>query len=127
MLERGVPIDGVGLQMHLSLDNPPKPEDVAANISRLNKLGLEVQITELDVKIHGNPSRSQVKEQARIYAELLKICLKAKRCSAFIMWGFTDAHSSVADLSDGYDSALIFNKQYRPKPAYRSLDGVLRN
>ncbi|WP_446361584.1 hypothetical protein [Coleofasciculus sp. G2-EDA-02] len=31
MLERNVPIHGVGLQMHKSIKNPPKPEDVTAN------------------------------------------------------------------------------------------------
>jgi len=51
LLERGVPIHGVGLQMHVSLEEPPNPQDVAANIKRLNDLGLEVHITEMDVRI----------------------------------------------------------------------------
>lgn len=49
LLEEGVPIHGVGLQMHVSLENPSNPQEVAANIKRLNDLGLEVHITEMDV------------------------------------------------------------------------------
>ncbi|MDW8049331.1 MAG: endo-1,4-beta-xylanase, partial [Nitrososphaerota archaeon] len=45
LLEKGVPIHGVGLQMHISADSPPSPQSVAANIRRLNNLGLEVHIT----------------------------------------------------------------------------------
>lgn len=39
----GVPIDSVGLQMHISVDQHPDPADVAANIKALGELGLKVQ------------------------------------------------------------------------------------
>lgn len=48
MLDRGVPIDGVGLQMH-ALHDPVDPDSVAENIERFKDLGLEVEITEMDV------------------------------------------------------------------------------
>jgi len=51
MLARGVPIRGVGRQMHVSLNDGPRPADVAANMRRLAALGLEIQITEMDVRI----------------------------------------------------------------------------
>jgi hypothetical protein len=47
MKQRGIPIDGVGLQMHISVDSYPAFTDVAANIARLGTLGLEVHITEV--------------------------------------------------------------------------------
>ena len=48
--QRGVPIDGVGLQLHISrLDFDSNA--VAANIGRLTKLGVQVHITELDVSL----------------------------------------------------------------------------
>ena len=55
MIKRGVPINGVGLQMHVSLDGYPPPQDVLSNMKRLAALGLEVQITEMDVKIQDDP------------------------------------------------------------------------
>lgn len=42
----GLPIAGVGLQMHISVDAYPSPASVAANIKRLGDLGIEVHITE---------------------------------------------------------------------------------
>jgi endo-1,4-beta-xylanase len=47
MKSRGIPVDGVGLQMHISVDNYPPFADVAWNIARLGALGLEVHITEV--------------------------------------------------------------------------------
>jgi endo-1,4-beta-xylanase len=48
--QRGVPSDGVGLQLHISrLDFDTSA--VAANIARLTALGLQVHITELDVSL----------------------------------------------------------------------------
>jgi Beta-1,4-xylanase len=37
--EQGVPINGVGLQMHISVDNPPDPKAVSANMARCISLG----------------------------------------------------------------------------------------
>ncbi|HEV2580009.1 MAG TPA: endo-1,4-beta-xylanase, partial [Ktedonobacteraceae bacterium] len=42
LVSRGVPINGVGLQMHVSLDRYPSPHDVLANMQRLAALGLQV-------------------------------------------------------------------------------------
>ena len=48
MVARGGPIDGVGLQGHFSLRDPPSGARVAANIARLGALGLQVHVTEMD-------------------------------------------------------------------------------
>ena len=52
---RGIPIDGVGLQMHIPLLDADIPA-IAANIARLTALGVQVHITELDVSL---PTRYQ--------------------------------------------------------------------
>ena len=127
LLQRGVPIHGVGLQMHISLEDPPDPEEVRANIDRLVALGLEVHITELDVRIKLPATEEKLLEQARIYREMLEVCLSAENCTAFVMWGFTDRHSWIPWFFGGYGSALIFDDSYRPKPAYHALVDVLAN
>ncbi|CAM9681294.1 unnamed protein product, partial [Discosporangium mesarthrocarpum] len=55
MKERGVPIHGVGLQAHFDaagtgLGRVPTPHSVRRNVRRLGALGLEVNISEMDVR-----------------------------------------------------------------------------
>ena len=44
---RGVPIDGVGFQMHMSVNSYGSPQNVSANMKRLGELGLLVHVTEV--------------------------------------------------------------------------------
>jgi endo-1,4-beta-xylanase len=46
--QRGVPIDGVGSQMHIIDDLNPDFAGIAANIARFTALAVQVHITELD-------------------------------------------------------------------------------
>jgi endo-1,4-beta-xylanase len=121
LLKRGVPVHGVGFQMHVNLDSPPRSADVAANMKRLADLGLKVQITEMDVRIQGAPTEGQLAAQAGIYHDTMQTCLSAKNCNAFVLWGFTDRYSWIPDAFPGYGSALIFDGSYAPKPAYTAL------
>lgn len=123
MLDRQVPISGVGLQMHIGLDRYPQPECLAANINRLAALGLQVQITELDVRIQGGTGtrEERLAEQARIYRQVMAACLSASGGTAFVMWGFTDRHSWIPWHTGRPDAALIFDESYQPKPAYQAL------
>lgn len=125
LLQRGVPIDGVGLQMHVRLDRSPKPQGVAANMKRLSALGLEVHITEMDVRIKDPATEEELAEQARVYSDMLKVCLSAENCKAFVLWGFADRYSWIPQFLPGWGSALIFDESYCPKPAYNALIDVL--
>lgn len=127
MLQRGVPLDGVGLQMHISLDSYPTPQDVLTNMQRLTALGLEVQITEMDVKTQDDarPMPAKMAAEAQLYGQMLHTCLSLTRCTAFVMWGFTDAHSWIPAYTGHPDYPLIFDAEYRPKPAYFALESAL--
>jgi glycosyl hydrolase family 10 len=120
-------INGVGLEMHVSLDAYPHPEDVLANLKRLATPGLEVQITEMDVKIQDDarPMQARLDAEAQIYRDMLSVCLAVKQCTAFVMWGFTDRHSWIPGATGHPDAPLIFDVAYRPKPAFFALVGVL--
>lgn len=125
LLENGVPVHGVGLQMHVSVENPPAPSEVLANIKRLNDLGLVVHITEMDVRVRTPPQWEDLVRQAEIYRDILKVCLSAGNCKVFVMWGFTDEYSWIPSYFSGYGAALIFDESYRPKPAYYYIVKVL--
>lgn len=121
----GVPIDGIGFQMHVTADDPPDPRDVAANMRRYADLGLEVHVTEMDVRIRGPVDDAALARQAEVYAQLLGVCLDEPSCTAFVLWGFTDRYSWVPDTFPGQGSALIFDEAYEPKPAYDALRQTL--
>ncbi|GAA0271215.1 hypothetical protein GCM10009000_103830 [Halobacterium noricense] len=74
LVARGVPIDGVGLQLHVFDDLVP-PADVAANVERLTDLGLDVHITELDVGI--GDAADDCEEQAEYYHDVVAAAVDA--------------------------------------------------
>ena len=127
MIQRGVPIHGVGFQSHLGLSYLPNLDSLAQNFKRFNELGLEVQFTEFDMKIQdGKGSREKrITEQAKAYRDLLQVCLQAKNCTAFITWGFTDRYTWIANVTGEVEAPLIFDESYRPKPAYKAIQEVL--
>jgi len=124
LLARGVPLHGVGLQFHLDGKYNPDFGAVAQNLARLRALGLEVQITELDVRLEGKPTPDALAQQAQVYAELVRAAL-AYRLSAVVTWGLTDRYSWVPGFFRGHGSALLFDDDYRPKPAALAVREVL--
>ena len=128
--QQGVPISGVGLQMHVF--NPSDvPSHLAENIARFTRLGVEVQITEMDVALptvaHKRESRSQLEWQAKIYRRVATDSAQNPGCTAFQTWGFTDRYSWIPIQTRGKrGAALIFDASYKPKPAYRAVLAAFR-
>lgn len=129
--QRDVPIDGVGLQLHISrLDDDS--EAVATNIARLSALGLQVQITELDVSLpvdsNGLAMEEDLHRQADLYRRILHVCLRNPGCTAVQTWGFTDKYSWVGRHSHGTrGAALPFDSTYSPKLAYKTILSELKS
>jgi endo-1,4-beta-xylanase len=128
---RGVPIHGVGLQMHLTLTASPTRAGVAQNIQQLTALGLQVHITEMDVRLeldaNGNASAFRLEAQAQTYQSILLLCLENPGCKAFQTWGFTDKYSWIPRFYRGYGAALPFDASYQPKPAVGAMIRALQN
>lgn len=124
--ERGVPISGIGLQMHLDGAQPATrtdlPREIAGNMARLAALGLLVNVSEMDVRIRGTPGSDadRFALQSDIYRAVAAACRAQPRCHGLTLWGFTDAHSWV-DGFFGPDDPLPFDEQYRRKPAFYGL------
>jgi GH35 family endo-1,4-beta-xylanase len=133
LVERGIPIHGVGLQMHITVgdtaQNGKLPADVLAqNIQRLGELGLEVQITEMDVGYLGETSKEILQQQAADYYRVMDTCLNSEYCTALIIWGVADHFSWLRyrESSRTPDvEPLLFDSKYKPKPAYFALLDVL--
>lgn len=112
---RGVPIDGIGFQMHLTVDGL-NIASFKLNMARFAALGVELQITELDVAV----GKQAFARQATIYGDVVGACVAQPACTAIQTWGFTDAHSWIPA-----GNALLFDKDYRAKPAYAAVAGAL--
>jgi endo-1,4-beta-xylanase len=124
--QRNVPIHGVGFQTHITPDYSLKIIEMGANMNRFFKLGLQTDITELEIRIKDPPTKEQLESQAQTYSNILKMFLAAGNGKAFVLWGFHDPHSWVPAFFHGYGSALIFDDLYRPKPAYYTLLNTLK-
>jgi endo-1,4-beta-xylanase len=125
--QTGVPIDGVGMQMHTWLGGAPPAYELSANMQRLAKLGLEIHITEMDVRLQYSTSDQATKlaEQAEIYREVLSVCLSVPNCKAFLTWGVSDKYSWIPGFTGKPDDPLLFDKGGLPKPAYFSVVKLL--
>jgi endo-1,4-beta-xylanase len=126
---RGVPIDGVGLQMHIptiEANIASIAADVSMNIARLTALGVQVHITELDVSLPVDANHlvrpGDLIRQADVYRGIVRACLNSPGCTAIQSWGFTDKYSWIGSHSRGSrGQALPFDREYQPKAAYRAM------
>ena len=118
-------IDGVGWQMHVSNLFKIRKEH-RENIRRLGELGLEVSITELDVRMKLPATPDALAKQTSTYGDLTRFCLSEPNCNSLVLWGFTDKYSWVPETFDGEGDALVFDANYAPKPAYAAIRDTLR-
>ena len=127
---RGVPFDGIGIQMHIDTMGYPSLNGLDTVIRRFNDLGLRVHITEMDVRLstaNGGPQGSDLTQQAAIYNNIATVCLKHPLCDSIQTWGFTDKYSWVPCFFTGFGAALPFDQNYQPKPAYATLLSSVTN
>ncbi|GEM_PF-256472 len=129
MKERGIPIDGVGFQCHFI--NGMSSSQFAAieqNIKRYAAIGVQVSITELDIRMNDSESQSSgFQTQANNYKSLMEICLRNDNVKTFVFWGFTDKYSWIPGTFPGTGRGLIYDSNLNPKPAYDALKQVLMN
>lgn len=122
---RKVPVHGLGMQCHFDLQFA-KPEPIKSfgeNIRRFKALGLDVQLTELDVRLPDNSPES-LEKQAYVYREIIKTALK-EGVKTIQLWGFTDKHSWIPGTFPGRGWALPWDDKYQPKPALQAIQEAL--
>jgi len=125
MKNRNIPINGVGFQCHFTV-NSINFSTLDQNIKRYASIGLEVIITELDIRIlktnyTADPAK-WLAYQAEDYRKMIRLCLDNPNSKTFVTWGFTDKYSWIPNFTNNLsDYSLIFDTSYMPKPAYTSL------
>ncbi|CAM3576919.1 endo-1,4-beta-xylanase [Kibdelosporangium persicum] len=107
---RGVPIDCVGLQAHFGSGGPPST--FQTTVANLAALGVDVQITELDIA--QAPSSG--------YANSVRACLNVPRCTGITTWGIRDSDSWRSS-----ENPLLFDRSGNKKAAYESVLATLNS
>ncbi|KAA2244388.1 endo-1,4-beta-xylanase [Salinarimonas soli] len=95
LMDRGSPVDAIGLQAHLSGDRPIDREGLQALLREFVEMGLKVTVTELDVNdkmMPGPPELIDALVAARAY-EFLDTVFAVVRPTAVLTWGITDRHT----------------------------------
>jgi len=124
---RNIKIDGVGLEGHLVVHLAPSRTSIADALRTFTSLGLDVAITELDIRhVSLPPSDGDLKAQAEAYVAVVGACLDVPRCVGITVWQFTDKYSWIPGAFDGQGDALLWTADYKPKPAYDAVMALLR-
>lgn len=129
---RGVPIHGLGIQMHTDIN--ASENGITKAIQKLTATGLLIHISELDVSL--NPSNSATlsftaalaQQQANRYAFIVdqyKALVPATQQYGITTWNVTDRDSWIRSFFSRNDWPLLFDDNYARKPAYYSFRTAL--
>ena len=121
--QQGVPIDGVGLQGHIILGQTPST--LQQNIQRFANLGLDVAITELDIRMNLPRDAAKDAQQANEYRAVVNACLAVTRCVGITVWDYTDKYSWIPGVFPGQGAALPYDENLNRKPAYSAIHDAL--
>jgi len=136
LLDRGAPLHGIGIQGHWAYDYPPA-EDLVEIVEHFSSLGLDVQITEMDmstytiarwavpalVPVHESYTPTMERRQTERYDEFFRVF---QRCSpgisAVVFWGLSDPTSWLNTYPDERpDWPLLFDEHFEPKQAFYAV------
>lgn len=126
--DKGIPLHGVGIQAHLYAEKQIDLDGLARFVSELDKLGLEILVTELDVIDWRLPADIAARDMmaARQVKTFLEAIGSAKLPSSIVTWGLTDKYSWIGETFKRDDRLaarpLPFDAAYRPKPMWRVIE-----
>ena len=131
MLDKDVPIDGVGHQTHISIEWPPVGS-IIESMEKFAELGLDNLVTELDMSLYAWNDRSDfgedipthiVQKQADRYAELFEAFKEHKDIiGGVVFWGMADDHTWLSTFPiTRTEAPFLFDKQLHAKPAFWAI------
>lgn len=152
--QKGLKIDGMGIQGHWHLDSPALSV-IDESIGKYAAMGLKVMITEMEVNVLPTPPEvygADVSQQARYletlnpystslpdsvstqlakrYADLFRVLMKHKDAVTRVtFWGVHDGYSWKNDwpIIGRTNYPLLFDRNYNPKPAFYSVIKTAKN
>jgi len=123
----GTKIDGVGLQSHFIVGSTPSKTSQISNLRSFTGLGVEVAITELDVRIELPVTTSNLAQQSTDYQTTIDACLAVEGCVGITVWDFDDKYSWVPSTFPGFGAADLFDANLTHKAAYFGIVTALQS
>ncbi|MGZ0038790.1 endo-1,4-beta-xylanase [Paenibacillus ottowii] len=129
LLAQGVPIDGVGHQTHIRLEFPTIAE-IEQSIEKFASLGLDNQITELDMGLYSNdtdryetiPEAMLIRQAYRYQALFDMFTRQQEHISNVTIWGTDDGNTWLSTFPIArLDKPLLFDERLKAKYAYWEL------
>jgi len=126
--EQGVPIDGIGMQMHVNIAIP-SIDAIETTIERFAELG-EVHITELDMSVYSNDTAAYdtvpeevLLEQGYRYGEIFEVFKRhADSIGSVTFWGLADDTTWLKTFpTTRLNLPLLFDEQLQAKYAYWAI------
>ncbi|CAL1716981.1 unnamed protein product [Somion occarium] len=116
---QGVPIDGIGMQSHFIVGE--LPANIKQNIQDFVNLGVEVAITELDVRMTLPATAALLAQQEKDYQTVIQACNEVPGCIGVTLWDFTDKFSWVPGTFAGQGAACPWDENLALKPAFTGI------
>ncbi|KAF4846856.1 Endo-1,4-beta-xylanase 1 [Colletotrichum siamense] len=123
----GIRIDGIGMQAHLVAHRAPTLDQQIEVISSYAELGVEVALTELDVRIELPVNETNLEWQKEAYKASVGACVQVLACVGITIWDFYDPFSWVPYTFEGEGAALLWFDDFSKHPAYDGALEALKN
>lgn len=128
---RGINIDGIGVQMHINT-SIPDPSQIAGTFQKIANQDYKIHVSELDISVNplgeaivANPSI--FKEQAQILGSIVLHYNQVPKQLQYgiTFWGVSDKNSWIRSHYNRMDFPLLYDDNYLPKPCYCTLINTL--
>jgi endo-1,4-beta-xylanase len=121
---KGIPVDGIGLQMHMA-EAYPTINDLEQAVRKITNAGYKVHFSELDMSMNSYGKKTtfttqDLNTQAAKFRNVFQLYnqLRPEDRFAITFWGVSDADTWLKSEYNRLDIPLLFDEQYKPKPAY---------
>ncbi|KAF9450085.1 glycoside hydrolase family 10 protein [Macrolepiota fuliginosa MF-IS2] len=114
--KKGVPIHGIGVQGHLVVGTVPTT--IEENFRKFASLGVEIAITELDIRMETPATEALLAQQKEDYKTVISACKNVPACIGVTVWDWTDKYSWIPGVFPTEGAALPWDENLEKKPAY---------
>ena len=112
LLDEGVPVHGVGLQMHLRATRPPEPAAIAANVARSGRSASRSGSRRWTCGSAGSAGATPWRASAASTSDAIAACVAISGFTGVTFWGVNDTHSWI-HREFGKDAPLLFDRRLR--------------